>query len=341
MEERRTVRVALADELDRSPAELDRARGGTDLAGELGRPGAELGEVEPGELGRVRHRVPERERPLEVRERLGESEDGLRFACRLDRRDQRVGAATRRLPVRRELRRRRGSAARELFGQLRVQLLALAGQDRRVDRLRQERVAEAEAAGRLVGDEDAVLDRPAQRLAHVRSGSAVTARSSGYATSRPAAAASRSRPCVRRSSRATRCSRRSRRPRGSSALGSPAAARSSSAKKGLPSARATISFVSVAGSGAVGASRKQRRQLVALQRPEARAGAPSPSAGRRRQVGACARPTTARRRGRWRAAEPLGRRGCARGRRRDRASRYPPSGGPRARAAPVRRLLCR
>ena len=102
-----------------------------------------------------------------MRERLGESEDGLRFACRLDRRDQRVGAATRRLPVRRELRRRRGSAARELFRQLRVQLLALTGQDRRVDRLRQERVAEAEAAGRLVGDEDAVLDRLAQRLAYV------------------------------------------------------------------------------------------------------------------------------------------------------------------------------
>ncbi len=120
MEEGRTVRVALADELDRSPAELDRACGGTDLAGELCRPGAELGEVEPGQLGGVRHRVPEVERPLEVRERLGESEDGLRFACRLDRRDQRVGAATRRLPVRSELRRRRGSAARELFGQLRV-----------------------------------------------------------------------------------------------------------------------------------------------------------------------------------------------------------------------------
>ena len=67
MEEGRTVRVALADDLDRSPAQLDRARGGADLAGELGRPGAELGEVEPGELGRVRHRVPERERPLEVR----------------------------------------------------------------------------------------------------------------------------------------------------------------------------------------------------------------------------------------------------------------------------------
>ena len=167
VEERRTVRVVRADELDRSPCELDRARGGTDVAGELGRPGAELGEVEPGELGRVRHGVPQRERPLEVRERLREAEDGLRLACRLDRRGERLRAATRRRPVRRELRRRRGPAAGELLGEPRVQLLALAGQDRRVDRLRQERVAEAEAAGRLLGDEDAVLDRLAQRLAHL------------------------------------------------------------------------------------------------------------------------------------------------------------------------------
>ena len=68
---------SVADELDRTPGELDRARGGADLAGELGRPGAELGEVDPGELGRVRHGVPQRERPLEVGQRLGQTEDGL------------------------------------------------------------------------------------------------------------------------------------------------------------------------------------------------------------------------------------------------------------------------
>jgi hypothetical protein len=68
--------------------------------------------------------------------------------------------------VGRELRRCGGCAAGELVGESRVQLLALARQDRRVDRLRQERVAEAEAAGRLLGNEDAVLDCPAQRLAH-------------------------------------------------------------------------------------------------------------------------------------------------------------------------------
>ena len=131
-----------------------------------------------------------------------------------------------------------------------MELLALAGQDRRVDRLRQERVAEPEAAGRLVGDEDAVLDCQPQRFAHLALGSAATAQSSGYATSRPAAAATRSRLCVGRSRPPTRSSSTSRRPRGSSLLSSPAAARSSSAKKGLPSERLTIASVTDAGSGA-------------------------------------------------------------------------------------------
>jgi len=53
--------------------------------------------------------------------------------------------------MRRQLRRRRGGAAREFLGQAGVQLLALARQQRGVDRLRQQRVAEAEAAGRLLG----------------------------------------------------------------------------------------------------------------------------------------------------------------------------------------------
>jgi hypothetical protein len=59
------------------------------------------------------------------------------------------------------------SAAGQLHREACVQLLAFARQDGRIDRLRQQRVAEAEAAARLVGHEDAVLDRPAQRLAHV------------------------------------------------------------------------------------------------------------------------------------------------------------------------------
>src|SRR4029453_8920472 len=56
--------------------------------------------------------------------------------------------------------------ARKFLGEPRVQLLALAGQDGRVDRLGQQRVAEAEAAGLLLGDQDAMLHGPAQRPPH-------------------------------------------------------------------------------------------------------------------------------------------------------------------------------
>ena len=283
MEDCRSVRVALADELDRLPCRARPRVSRRRFGWRVGCPGAQLGEVEPGELGRVRHRVPECERPLEVRERLGEAEDGLRFPCRLDRRGQRVRAATRRRPVRGELSGRRSSAARELLGQLRVQLLALTGQDRRVDRLRQERVAEAEAAGRLVGDEDAVLDCPAQRLAYVtfrerrdRAEQRVRDVSSGGRRCRR-------RPCVRRSSLATRCSRRSRRPRGSPPLGRRRRREAPRRKRGCPR-RGRRSRSSASPEGVVGTSRKQRRQLVAFQRPEARAGPPSPNAGRVRKA---------------------------------------------------------
>jgi hypothetical protein len=51
-----------------------------------------------------------------------------------------------------------------------MQLFELAGKDRRVDRLRQERVAEAEPARGLVDDEDIVFDGATQRLAGVALG---------------------------------------------------------------------------------------------------------------------------------------------------------------------------
>ena len=85
--------------------------------------------------------------------------------------------------------------------------------------------------------------------------------------SRPAAAATRTRPWVAGSSRATRCSSSSRRPCGSSP-GWSAAASSSSAKKGLPSERATIASVSAAGRERVGARGEQRRQLLAPERSQ-------------------------------------------------------------------------
>jgi hypothetical protein len=71
--------------------------------------------------------------------------------------------------VRRELG-RRSSVACERVGEPCVQLLAFAGQDRCVDRLGEERVAEAEAPRRRVGDEHPVLDGLAERLAHVALG---------------------------------------------------------------------------------------------------------------------------------------------------------------------------
>ena len=195
------------------------AAGGTDLAGELGRPGAELGEVELSELGRVRDGGPQRERPLEVGEGLGEAEDGLGLARRFDRGDERFCCSTGGRPVRRELRCCCRSAAGELVGEPRVQLLALTWQDRRVDRLGQERVAEAEACRRP--------DRPRGRRArppgavtHARRARAVVQLRGAVGTRRrvrrprPDAAGSAS----DRSSRATRRSSRSRRPVGSAAV---------------------------------------------------------------------------------------------------------------------------
>ena len=134
-----------ADELDRSRASST-ARAEAPTGWRVGCPGAHRGEVEPGEPGRVGYRGPERDRALEMRMRFRQAENRLRLACRLDRRDQRLGAATRCRPMRRELGRSRNSAARELAGQPRMQLLALAGQDGRVDRLGEQGVPEAEGA---------------------------------------------------------------------------------------------------------------------------------------------------------------------------------------------------
>ena len=58
-----------------------------------------------GELLRVRHSGPECKDPLEVGLRFRQAEHGLRLAGRVDRRDERLPAAARSRPVRRELRR--------------------------------------------------------------------------------------------------------------------------------------------------------------------------------------------------------------------------------------------
>ena len=167
MQQGHAVRVAPAHEIHRSARELDGTRSGTQLARELRRPRAESGEVDLRELGRLRDGVPQRERAFEMRPCLCEAEDGLRLAGRIDGGGERLRAATRCRPVRCELRRSCRSTACEHLGKPRMELFALAGEDRRVDGLREQGVAEAEAARRRLGDENAVLHRPAQRLAQV------------------------------------------------------------------------------------------------------------------------------------------------------------------------------
>jgi hypothetical protein len=159
------MRVFRADELDGAPCELDRAWCGADMAGEPGGPGAEPGQVNPGEPGRVRHRRPQREHPLQVRVSLREAEHSLRLPGRFDGGGECLGRAARRRPVRRKLRRSRHSTARELSSKPRVQPFALPRQDRRVDRLSEERMPEAEAPGCRLGHEDAVLHCLAERVA--------------------------------------------------------------------------------------------------------------------------------------------------------------------------------
>jgi hypothetical protein len=168
VQERGADRIFVAHELDRVAPELDGARPRAGEDRPLRGPRREAGTVEPEELGGVRHVVPQGEGALQVRERLRLPKDRLRFARRRGRRDERLPRASRRRPMRRELRRCGARlAALKLVGEPRVRLLALAGQQRRVDRLGEQRVAEAEAARRLVGDEHAVLDRLAQRSAQL------------------------------------------------------------------------------------------------------------------------------------------------------------------------------
>jgi hypothetical protein len=69
---------------------FDRVRDGTGLAGELGSPGAEFGVIEPSELVRFRHGVPQGEGALEVAEGFGEAEHIPCLAGRVDRSDERL-----------------------------------------------------------------------------------------------------------------------------------------------------------------------------------------------------------------------------------------------------------
>ena len=264
-----------------------------------------------------------------------------RLARRFDRSGERLSAAARGRPVRGELRRGRGAAARELVREPRVQLLALAGQDRRVDRLREERVAESEAVRRLLGDEDAVLDCLAQRLAHVGSGSAATA-----ARSRVPDVASDGRRHVQQALRASvepGHALQQQIAQATRKLGVLVAGgrKELFAKKGLPSERATMASVSAAGRGAPAFAASIAVSSSFVERPELEHERRCPTPDAVRHPAHPLRRARPRPRDRSRAPAPVGRRGCARGRREGRARRCRPSAGPRARGAPVWKLLGR
>jgi hypothetical protein len=332
-----TGRVLVARELDGAPGEFGRAGRGAGLAGEFGRPGAEPGQVETGQGGRVGDIRPQREGPFEMAGGLGQAEHGLGLACRLDRGGQRLGGAARLRPVRRELGRRGGRGTRQFPGEAGVQLLALAGEDRRVDGFGQQRVAEPEGARGLVGDEDLVLDGLAQRRPHVGFGD----RGEG-AAQRGADVASGGgrRPqqvLAAGSSRSTRWSNRSRRRCGSPAVAFPPAARFLG-EEGVASGPGDDGVRASSGvSAASGAGGEQRRRVLGRERADRGGPGTRAPARRRRPAGPCAPSTKAPPGGRWRAVPPVVRPGCWRGTRPGRALTYRPSAGPRARAAPARR----
>ena len=124
--------------------------------------------------------------------RLREAEDGLRLACRVDR-----GG---RAPLRvRPAAAQCGASSAGDAAPLRASSWPAARAVPRARRAGSSRRSPPPAAHGgtgssrvLVGDEDAVLHGRAERLAHVALGHSTMARSSGYPTSRPAAAARRS-----------------------------------------------------------------------------------------------------------------------------------------------------
>ena len=207
-----------------------------------------LGEVEPGEPGRVRHRVPERERPLQVGVSLCEAEDRLGLPRGLDRRDERLRQATCRRPVGRQLRRsRRSGCARAPRRGARA-----APRARRAGRWRR---WPPPAARGGTGSCWSPARRRGRRLPRPR-GASRAGRRRAAPRSR-AAAGTRlrvrlPRPAAARSAWGDRGGRRARSSRSRSATREPSrcpsdAARSSSAKNGLPSERATIASASAAG----------------------------------------------------------------------------------------------
>ena len=178
----------------------------------------------PRALGRVGHAVPQRQRVLELPQRLAGRVDALRLHARRHRRRERPRQVVRAVPVAGELGLRRRGVGLHRPRQRRVQRGPLAGQQVLVDRLADERVAErVRPVG--VGDEQLVRDRLARAVDHVAG--AATASSSAWPIGRSATAATRTTSWAAAGRRSKRPSSASRSVAGSSPESAEAASSSS------------------------------------------------------------------------------------------------------------------
>ena len=255
---------------ERRPPERERARLGAAVAGRLGRAREQLDAV----AALRGDDVPQRERALVVRARLGERVRAGGLRSRLERGGQRVGVRAGALPLVGEPRRRRSRLVQRRRDRL-VQGGSLRrGRGRRRSPRRSARVAarrprrrgRARAARRR-----APRAAPARSPAPARSARAPRGRPARRRRRRPRAARARARRASRRAARRRRRSSRARR------RPSRPAANSSSTKNGLPPARACSSPASAAGTGRAGDRLELAGDVVAAERLEIEPGDERPA----------------------------------------------------------------
>ena len=171
------------------------------------------------------------------------------------------------------------STARELLGEPRVQLLALPGEDRRVDRLGQQRVAEPEAACRRSATSTPCSTAWRSDSRTSRSGSPAIARSSGYRDFAPGRRGQPQHALRRLVQAGDALQQESRRPAGAPRR-SPRGGEELLGEEGVALRAGDDRVRQRRRQRSLGASREQRRQLLALERAELeherRAGAPDP-----------------------------------------------------------------
>ena len=340
MEKRRAMRVVRAYELDRAPEEL-RLRAGRHPRGRRARLPRRTAGRDPYRRARLRPAPPARERaPARDAREPPQGQDrplpGVRLRPTLrapppsDQPPPSVVPAPP-LPAR--------STAREFLGEARVQLLALPGKDGRVDRLRQQRVAEPKAAPLPPRRPSAIVHCLAERVAQV-----AVRLVHGCAEQRIPDVASCCRgqaqpPASGGRARATRCSNRSRSPAGAprsrcSPLRGALRRRTGCPRSGRRSRPSTRQATD--GRRERRAAPQARRARRARAEHERGAGAPDAVGESAHSLVRCGVVGAV---GRERQT-PRSSRLCARTRR-DRASRYPPNADPRARAARVRKRRAR